>query len=426
MLNGAMEQNGQESKTAAYYSDAVHGRIDRLIWLLETVNSSSLQSAVPSALMATKSVKFPVTVQPSGARFSVPKSRQKELGMGAGDRVLELVITSAASGDELFRGPMPLRSGDEIFGPEITKSVKPGQQIYVEASVPEAAKQADWSNKEVTATVTDYFAMLKQELEGQEYSKAAHRRALLKCLSNRSGPAVEFKHCNISAVLRDRGLAYIDGYKPRGNYQELLAEMVWGFLSSHPDVRKAVVEVDAHPVVSPPDGSQFTLSQIEVPPPTAPAQNQKHGGKPAKIDWAVATASSRKLGEQGEKFVRDFEQRRLTDAGRDDLAGQIEWVSNTKGDGAGFDIQSFDEDGQEIYIEVKTTTGPEGTRFYITAAELNCSEQHGGKYWLYRVFSFKNSPKVYRVAGPLKSALFLEPTVYRCSGCVASTQVLGH
>ena len=41
----------------------------------------------------------------------------------------------------------------------------------------------DWSLAEVTATVTDYLAMLTAELAGQRYSKAEHRRALLARLN---------------------------------------------------------------------------------------------------------------------------------------------------------------------------------------------------------------------------------------------------
>ena len=40
----------------------------------------------------------------------------------------------------------------------------------------------------------------------------------------RTDPSIEFKHSNISAVLVERGQPYIDGYKPRGNYQRMLGD----------------------------------------------------------------------------------------------------------------------------------------------------------------------------------------------------------
>jgi hypothetical protein len=69
------------------------------------------------------------------------------------------------------------------------------------------------------------------------------------------------------------------------------------------------------------------------------------------------------LGEQGERFVLELERRSLHDAGRLDLKRRIEWVSQIRGDGAGYDIQSFDGAGKEIFIEVKTIRGQGALRF---------------------------------------------------------------
>jgi hypothetical protein len=137
-----------------------------------------------------------------------------------------------------------------------------------------------------------------------------------------------------------------------------------------------------------------------------------------KTDWGAVNAYSRKLGEQGERFVLELERRRLRDAGRKDLADNIEWVADTQGDGAGYDIRSFDKDGSEVFIEVKTTKGPLGAAFYVTANELLCSNRRGSAYRLYRVFQFGATPRLYRLTGPLASVLELEANVYRavCKG----------
>lgn len=84
----------------------------------------------------------------------------------------------------------------------------------------------NWSLFEVEATVADYFHMLVQELTGQLYNKSAHRKALMQKLENRSEGAIERKHQNISAILIALGCPYISGYKPLGNYQALLREVV--------------------------------------------------------------------------------------------------------------------------------------------------------------------------------------------------------
>jgi ribosome maturation factor RimP len=80
--------------------------------------------------------------------------------------------------------------------------------------------------QEVRATVADYFEMLECELVGDEYSKAEHNRTLRLSLLDRTKGAVELKHQNISAVLLEMGFVFIPGYKPMGNYQKLLADVV--------------------------------------------------------------------------------------------------------------------------------------------------------------------------------------------------------
>ena len=89
-----------------------------------------------------------------------------------------------------------------------------------------------WSQDEVAATVGDYMAMLRAELTGRGYSKTQYRTMLRQRLDRRSDSAVEMKHRNISAVLDERGLRYIAGYKPLHNYQRELAEEVERTLQS--------------------------------------------------------------------------------------------------------------------------------------------------------------------------------------------------
>src|SRR5438477_315125 len=92
-----------------------------------------------------------------------------------------------------------------------------------------------WSREEVEATIADYFAMLRQELSGVRVNKAEHNQRLRRLLDGRSKGSVEFKHANISAVLTLHGYPYIDGYKPRFNFQSLLEQVVLEYLDVHRD-----------------------------------------------------------------------------------------------------------------------------------------------------------------------------------------------
>ena len=62
-----------------------------------------------------------------------------------------------------------------------------------------------WSESENEAIVKVYFIMLEHEQMGQPFNKAEHRRALME-ITGRSRGSIEFKHCNISAVMEILGL----------------------------------------------------------------------------------------------------------------------------------------------------------------------------------------------------------------------------
>jgi hypothetical protein len=275
----------------------------------------------------------------------------------------------------------------------------------------------DWSEQEVALAVADYFDMLRQELFGQAYSKSKHRKALSPQLAGRSKSSIQFNHANISAVLLSRGLPYINGYKPRGNFQALLAQAVDAFLDQNPSYLKELAE---SPVVNPdqaPSEPTGDLTGIFVPAPKRIVLPQP--GKPwlslkgRRIDFALRDATNRKLAELSEEFVVKLERRRLVLAKRDDLAGRVQWASRDFGDGLGFDILSFDEaDNKERFLEVKATGQGLHAPFYVTANEVRCSEDVGSLYLLYRVFDFSRAPRVYILPGPLNEACKLRPTQY--------------
>ncbi len=288
-----------------------------------------------------------------------------------------------------------------------------------EAGDEEKSAHKDWSSEEVGLIVADYFTMLELELLGKPFSKSEHRRSLSPKLGGRSDGSIEFKHANISAVLAGQGVPYIEGYKPRGNYQGLLAQEVDAFLERNPTF---LDHLAAAPGLNPDKPQQVDaldpLAVFDDPPDqiTAP----KELGKPwlsrkgRKIDFAERDARNRQLGKLGEEFVVKLEQRRLLLAGRDDLSGKVEWVAETLGDGLGYDVRSFDDqDDSDKLVEVKTTGLGKYFPFYVTLNEVRCSEDMTEKFHLFRVFDFARSPRVYILTGSLRSTCQLEPVLFR-------------
>ncbi len=134
-----------------------------------------------------------------------------------------------------------------------------------------------------------------------------------------------------------------------------------------------------------------------------------------KYDPALRDARARALGEAGEEYLFQAEQNRLSEVGRDDLAGKVRWVAKEDGDGAGYDILSFSKRGEERWLEVKTTNGPDTTPFWITANERRVSEERADVFRLTRLYNFSRAPSAFRLRPPLTDHVRLSVTQYRAS-----------
>jgi hypothetical protein len=258
--------------------------------------------------------------------------------------------------------------------------------------------------------------MLEKELRGERVNKTDHRKALRSLLRDRSDGAVELKHQNISAVLIELRHPWINGYKPRGNYQQLLAEVVLERITGDVSLKRlALAKADAPPT---PSG---TLPRIEAPPSPAarkdyqvrePRSLEQRLRSARVIDYFEREFRNRQLGEAGEELVVRMEQERLHGRGLNRLADQVEWVSHTRGDGAGFDVLSFEENGKERFIEVKTTSFAKETPFFVSRSEVEFSSTFRDQYQLYRLFTFRDTPRLYSLTGALEQSVLLEPVQF--------------
>lgn len=274
----------------------------------------------------------------------------------------------------------------------------------------------DWTFDEVQATVMSYFEMLLLEAEQQRYTKTEFNAQLRQRLRERSKGSVELKFQNISAVLHDLELPFIRGYKPRSNAQLLLRQAVQQFVLNQPGLVSRVV--DAMEEVKTSDEQSFHACLVEPPALETVAQLAKDGAKvrfPRKTNWAQRDEGNRHLGRAGEQWVIGFEQRRLVHAGYPELFQQLDWVSDRLGDGSGYDILSHERPGEHRFIEVKTTNGGHASSFIISRNELDFAAEAGDAFHLYRVFQFREEPRLYILNGPLADQLHLEPIDFRAS-----------
>jgi hypothetical protein len=269
-----------------------------------------------------------------------------------------------------------------------------------------------WSDEELDAIVADYFAMLTSELSGQPYVKSHHSAALMAEIG-RTHRSVEFKHQNISAVMEELGLPWIQGYKPKRNYQNAIFDAIDRFLTRtnwlvQPAVASNVTSAEA---------AKTNVDVFVSAPPIEVAVERppRLERLVRKFDPVERDFRNRILGKAGEEFVVDVERNRLGRAMRQDLARSIRWISNEEGDGAGYDILSFEPDGRERLIEVKTTNGAAKTPFFLTRTEHEVSEQRADAWRLYRVHFFAQLPRIFTIDPPLAQAVHLRAEAWRAS-----------
>lgn len=73
----------------------------------------------------------------------------------------------------------------------------------------------DWSSEELRASVVAYLKMLELEKRGEKYTKRRIVEQLTNGeLSSRTKGSVESRFQNISSVMKDMGLPWVNGYKP--------------------------------------------------------------------------------------------------------------------------------------------------------------------------------------------------------------------
>ena len=265
----------------------------------------------------------------------------------------------------------------------------------------------NWLDDELDAIVADYFAMLDADLSGRPYVKFQHSAALMDKIG-RTHRSVEFKHQNISAVLDELGMPWIPGYKPKRNYQNAIFDAIDRYLTKHP----AVLEPSAIAPVLP-----AWPAEIFVAPPTVAAANEPVPERllrlVQKFDPVERDYRNRSLGKAGEAFVVDLERHQLTEADRPDLARQVRWTAAEDGDGAGYDVLSFDRAGHARLIEVKTTNGSARTPFFLTRNECALAIERPADWRIYRVHLYAKGPRIFTIFPPLENTVKLSPESWR-------------
>jgi len=128
------------------------------------------------------------------------------------------------------------------------------------------------------------------------------------------------------------------------------------------------------------------------------------GNKKHKIDYSKQSKKNKRIGDRGEQIVLKAERDFLESNGKPELANKIEQTSKYN-DSAGYDIVSYDLDGNKKFIEVKSTIRPTGfSNIFISSNELEVAEIKEN-YYFYIVYNVGDKkPIIWKI----KSADFLK------------------
>ncbi|PQZ94776.1 hypothetical protein CQ018_05375 [Arthrobacter sp. MYb227] len=107
-----------------------------------------------------------------------------------------------------------------------------------------------WTDSELESLTDAYLVMLHSEIEKEPFNKRQHNIALQEKI-NRTHASIEFKFCNLSAVLLDLERTYINGYKPRDHYQQALKDLILRRLDEFPKASTEQMNKRTMPVEDP-------------------------------------------------------------------------------------------------------------------------------------------------------------------------------
>ena len=158
----------------------------------------------------------------------------------------------------------------------------------------------------------------------------------------------------------------------------------------------------------------ITKAESYIPKPVREVSTKAK--TPFKIDYEKRQRNNQSIGKIGEQAIVDFEIGRLISLGRSDLAEKVEWVSKTD-DSLGYDVKSFDENGEELHIEVKTTknTDKDGMAFFLSDNEL-VNLRNDSKAVVYYIFGIGKKAQIRRINKEMLLSRFDElakPISYR-------------
>ena len=151
--------------------------------------------------------------------------------------------------------------------------------------------------------------------------------------------------------------------------------------------------VDELKTIEPKSYSKFKLFIDDKEFPYERKSVSKRTKKSNSKDYLAINEKKKSIGDLGESIVLEYEKQKLCSVGLEKLAEKIEHTSHEVGDNEGYDIKSFTENGETLYIEVKSTEQNYSGGFYISQNELTVANKMNQQKKMYRIYRLYNINK---------------------------------
>ena len=230
----------------------------------------------------------------------------------------------------------------------------------------------------------------KQKIDPANLSKLSEEQAFLLEPEIISHPSVEGK---VQAAMKRMG-TWIDGTRRFSVGQQLNSREEFG-LKILQSLRLAKFQViNGNDLLTMEQETFVRISQSGI-----------EFGKMTEEELWRDLDDQRERARIAEILVVEYEKQRLIASGENQLSECVDRVSERDA-GAGYDVLSFSTEGEEIYIEVKSSTSTR-VRFFWSVAERRVAEDKGNAYWIYFV------PRAHEITNSIPGLLMINNPVPR-------------
>lgn len=139
--------------------------------------------------------------------------------------------------------------------------------------------------------------------------------------------------------------------------------------------------------------------------PVHKTKERKYSGVAKKLDYDKIQKSKNRTGAIGEAIALDI----LTNAAKKGGLKLPIHASKEEGDGLGYDIRYWNENGEEVHVEVKASKANYADGFEMSLNEVMASADTKYKYQIYRIYGLDTKTRECRVKvydGPVNEDSF--------------------